>query len=464
MTTRLTRIQLIAFTLVTLLAVGYGLVRYFDVGTVFRPPFEVKAQFTTSGGIYTRADVDLLGTRVGSVRRIEPGPGSGTTVVLALDHGVRIPRDVTATIGDKSAIGEQYVELAPRTSGGPVLADGDVIGTDRTKAPIDVAVLLRDLDGLAASVPTKDLATVMTELSTALDGVGGDLGHLIDNADRLTKASLNGVDDLNSLIDHASTVLDTQVALGTSTASYLRSLAGLTSELRRVDPSFATLFVNGVRAGSQVSNLLADNQSALPVLLNQLVTLTDAASTRTAALRKTLVIFPWALEAGATGVRRCGSYNPKTGKPVQSTCRYDAQGRPIYSAYLSLQLPLPPTAPYFPCTKGYEGTTKYEPNGVPLKGGPKEKRDAPVNMDAGCTAKPDDPNTPLVRGAQNVIGPVGGAARTSPSTALALYDPASGMVTGPEGTYQLESSGAAPRGEAGLAWLLNSPMLDDAKN
>jgi phospholipid/cholesterol/gamma-HCH transport system substrate-binding protein len=207
-----------------------------------------------------------------------------------------------------------------------------------------------------------------------------------------------------------------------------------------------------------VSNLLADNQAALPVLLNQLVSLTDVAADRIPALRKTLVIFPWVLEVGATGVRRCGSYNPKTGEPVQSTCRYDEQGRPIYSTYLSFQLPQPPTAPYFPCTKGYQGTTKYYPNGIPVNGGARQKRDSPVNMKAGCTAKPDDPNTPLVRGSQNVVGPASGAGRSATGYGMALYDPNSGIVTGPEGSYQLAGDSRPPSSGDSLGWLLNNPM------
>jgi phospholipid/cholesterol/gamma-HCH transport system substrate-binding protein len=459
-TTLTTRIQLIAFALVTVLAVSYGAVSFFHVGSVVKPPFEVRAQFASSGGIYPRADVDLLGTKVGTVRKIVPGPGTGTTVVLALNHGVKIPRDVTATIGNKSAIGEQYVELEPRTAGGSVLADGDVIALEDTTSPIDVSALLGDLDALAGSIPAQDLSTVMTELSTALDGVGGSLGQLIVDGNRLTKASLDGVDNLNQLIDDARTVLDTQVQKGPQTASYLKDLAGLTAELRRIDSSFDDLFANGIRAGVQVSGLLADNQAALPVLLNQLVAVTTVGADRIPAIRKTLVVFPYALEVGATGIRRCGSFNAKTGKPVEATCRYDDQGRPIYSAYLSLQLPLPPNAPYFPCTKGYEGTTKYYPDGTPVHGGARQKRDSPVNMKAGCTAKPTDPRTPLVRGSQNVTGPSGASPRAATGYGLALYDPTSGVVASSDGSYQV--SGAAtsnpPSGPSGLAWLLNSPM------
>lgn len=415
MTTRLVRIQLFAFALVTILAVGYGTVNLFHIGAIFSPPFEVRAEFATSGGIYQRADVDLLGTRVGSVSEIVPGPGSGTTVVMSLDNGVRIPRDVRAAVGNKSAIGEQYIELTPVVATGQMLADGDVIGLNRTSTPIDVAALLHDLSGLAGSIPTKDLSTVMSELSTGLSGVGGTLGTLIDNTHRLTKVSLDNAASLNTLIDKASIVLDTQVAQAPQTASYLHSLAGLTGTLRSLDPTFGSLFVDGLQAGSQVSGLLADNRQALPLLLNQLVSVATVASDRIPALRKTLVLFPWALEVGATGVRRCENYNAQTGQPIQATCQYDSNGQPIYSAYLGVQLSeAPGSPPYFPCTQGYQGTTKYLPNGVPLKGGTREARDSAPNMQAGCTALPTDPNTPNVRGSQNVIGPGVGWLLNSP--------------------------------------------------
>lgn len=440
MTTLLTRIQLIAFTVVTVLAVSYGAVSFFNVGALFSPPYEVRAQFATPGGIYQRADVDLLGTRVGTVREIIPGPGSATTVVLALDSGTKIPRDVKATIGNKSAIGEQYVELAPQTSGGPVLRDGDLIGLEDTKAPIDVAVLLRDLQALAGSIPVDDLATVMAELSTAFDGLGPTIGHLIDNSDRLTRVSLANVDELNTLIDRASTVLGTQVDKGTETAAYLEALGDLSTELRGVNGDVAALFANGLEAGSQVSAFLADNKQSLPVLLNRLVTLNEIAADRIPALRKTLTVFPWLLELGATGVRHCSSYDPGTGKPVEATCRYDAQGRPIYAAYLAQQLPeAPGSPPYFPCTKGYQGTVKYLPTGEPLKGGAKQDVDAPPNLDAGCTAAVTDPSTPNVRGAQNAHDFSADAPRTSP-------------------VWSMIVDNQAPPVAGGLAWLLNNPL------
>lgn len=441
MTSLLTRVQLLVFTLVTVLAVSYGAVTYFNVGALFSPPYEVRAQFATSGGIYVRADVDLLGTRVGTVREIIPGPGTATTVVLALDSGIKIPRDVTATIGNKSAIGEQFVELAPQTAGGPVLRSGDVIGLEDTRVPIDVAVLLRDLQGLAGSIPVDDLATVMSELSTAFEGLGPTISNLIDNSDRLTQTSLANVEELNTLIDRASTVLGTQVAQGPRTTTYLKALGDLSTELRGANGDVAALFANGLEAGAQLSAFLAENEQALPVLLNRLVTLNEIAADRIPALRKTLTIFPWLLELGATGIRHCSSYDPVTGEPVEATCRYDDQGRPIYAAYLAQQLSeAPGSPPYFPCTKGYEGTVKYLPTGEPVKGGARQQVDSPPNLEAGCTAAVTDPSTPNVRGSQNARDFSSDAPRTSPVWSMIV------------------DNQPPPADQDGLAWLLNNPM------
>lgn len=406
MTSRLTKIQLLVFALVTALAVSYGAVNLLGVGKVFSPPYEIEAQFATSGGIYERADVDLLGTRVGRVKEIRPGPGRATTVVIAVDKGVEIPVDVKATIGAKSAIGEQYVELEPRSAGAPYLQDGDVIGLADTATPVAVEDLLAHTEALAGSIDPDKLGSALTEASDALAGRGADLGRLIDASDTATRASLDSLGDLNRLIDSAKVALDTQVALAPQTRTGLRTAGSVLTTLANLNPVFAELFVSGVKAGAEVTGLLKDVRPALPGMLGNLVTLTEVLADRLPALRKTLAIFPWVLEVNATSFRYCDEYDPTSGKPIQATCRYDAQGRPVYSAHLALQLPETPGSPaYASCTKGYEGTVKYLPDGTPMKGGAKQRQDSEPNPRAGCTASPTDPGQPNVRGSQNVPNP-----------------------------------------------------------
>lgn len=408
MTTLTTKIQLAVFGVVALASMIYGAVTLFDVGSVFHPPYRVEARFSGPGGIYPRADVDLLGTKVGTVTEVRAGPGSGTTVVMAIDRDVRISSDVTAFIGHKSAIGEQYVALTPKSDAadGAALEDGSVIPMSATATPIEVSDLLSDLDGLAASIPTKQLGIVLDEMAAAVSGLGPTMGRLLDDADTVTRTSLAHVDELTALITNARTVLDTQVALGPQTTAYLRQLAPLMDAIRGLDPELAQVFVDGIKAGRSVTDLLRDNQDALPVLLTHLLSVTDLAADRTQGLRKTLAMFPWVLEVGATGIRPCDEYDPRTGRPIQSTCRYDEEGRPIYTTYLALQLPeLPGRPPYLPCTRGYEGTVRYQPDGESLTGGPREAPDSPPNRDAHCAAPPTDPTSPNVRGSQNVPPP-----------------------------------------------------------
>lgn len=458
MTTRLVRVQLAIFAVVAIVVVSYGASSLFSVGKLLHPPYLVEAQFAYSSGIHERADVDLLGNPVGTVKELKPGPGTGTTVVIAIDSGVRIPSDVRAVIASKSAIGEAFVELVPEDAGGPLLEAGDIIPVTRTTSPPDTAVLLGDLNSLAESVPTKDLAVALDEMSTAVDGVGPTVGRLIDDSMAVSQESLDHVRDLTALIKDASTVLDTQVALGPQTSTYLEQIASLTATLRRLDPTFDSVFVDGVRAGTQITNLLKDNQAALPVLLNNLVTLTNVAADRLPSVRKTLVVFPWALEDAANVIRYCDAYNATTGEPVQSTCHYDKDGKPIYSSHLALVLDQIPPVRYGPCVRGYEGTVKYQPDGVRVGGGARQGRDSPPNLDARCSASPTDLRSPNVRGSQNVGHRDAVAGRPAPG--LAIYNPRSGMLVTPDREkFQLlgQDGPPPPEGEEGLAWLLSQP-------
>jgi len=460
------RKQLIAFVVLLVTTTTYGLFAYFDAGQVVRPPLEVKAQFSSPNGIYPRADVDLLGVRVGKVREVLPGPGPASTVVLAIDRGADVPVDVEATVTSKSAIGEQYVQLVPRTAGGPTLRNGDVIPLARTTSPPDLGQLIGSLDSLAQSVPTRDVRTVLREGALALDGAAPSLRRIFENSDQLSRSYSDNAETITSLIRNAQTVLDTQVAVGQATRSSQRDLAGLTTELRSLDPTFDKVFVNGITAGQQVTGLLRDNQAALPVLLNHLLTLTTIARQHVPHIRKSLVVFPWILEYNAETLRHCDDYNPKTGAPVKSTCHYDKDGKELHSAHIANVVTTTGSGTFNPCTKGYEGTKRYTPDGRPINGqGGRQKNDAEPAV-SKCEAPPTDPNTPNVRGFQNVphsptVG--SGSGRSAPAWGTAVLDPESGVLLTPDqGAVQLTSLNAPPPSAetATLGWLLTQNLTD----
>ena len=57
------------------------------------------------------------------------------------------------------------LDLQPRASGGPFLADGDVIARDDTQTPLPVEKLLLDVDTTVRSVPKEALVTTFWQES-----------------------------------------------------------------------------------------------------------------------------------------------------------------------------------------------------------------------------------------------------------------------------------------------------------
>ena len=62
-----------------------------------------------------------------------------------------------------SSVGEQYVQLLPRSGDGPSLKDGDVIPRDRTSVPTDINEVLDATNSGLQAIPRDNLKTVVDE-------------------------------------------------------------------------------------------------------------------------------------------------------------------------------------------------------------------------------------------------------------------------------------------------------------
>ena len=128
-----------------------------------------------------------------------------------------------------------------------------------------------------------------------------------------------------------------------------------------------------------------------------------------------------------------------------------------------LQLDKMGANPYQSCTRGYDGTRRYRPDGRPSSGqGRTEQGDEAPNLRAHCASPPSDGTQPNVRGAQNLTAPAYARSRAAAGPSLAAYDPSTGLVTdGDASALLLGLQGPPPpTGEAGLAWLLTSALRD----
>jgi phospholipid/cholesterol/gamma-HCH transport system substrate-binding protein len=219
--------QLIAFAVITVVGVAIVSVNYIGLGRdLLGKEYVAYVDLTDSGGVFTNAEVTYRGVPVGRVGPIELTK-SGIRVKLVLERGERIPRDGTkAVVANRSAVGEQYIDLEPTKKSGPYLDQGDpyTIPKERTTLPVSTAELLRNVDSLVGSVNTKDLGTIVDELDKAFSGSAEDLQSILDDTDRLLKTAEQAYPDTKQLLDNSVTVLDTQRGQATNIRGFARNL------------------------------------------------------------------------------------------------------------------------------------------------------------------------------------------------------------------------------------------------
>ncbi len=316
-----TRRRLLLFLVIGAIAVANAGARYAGLtDLVGDDSYSVAVELEDSGGLYEAAEVTYRGVRIGSVERVE-FRRDGVTAHLRIDEDMRVPRDLVAEVHNRSAVGEQYVDLVPRSADGPMLADGDVVRPADTTTPVAEEDLLLSIDRLVTSIDTGDLSTVVTELGTALGGRGEDVGRIIDNAGVLLDAGQASLPDLTTLLTSGEVVLQTQADLTPAIAATLSSLAVVTDVVARDDAAVRQILTSGADAGAALDGLAADLTPVLPSLLADVAGLATVTSDRLTSLEQTLVVAPLALASGVTPGRDNKSHFALAMAQAPDVCR-----------------------------------------------------------------------------------------------------------------------------------------------
>jgi virulence factor Mce-like protein len=305
--TRKVRLQLVGFALVALLGISFVSFRYVGLDRLlFGDGFDVAADFSDSGGIFVNAEVTYRGVGVGRVSDMQL-TDDGVRVTLTLDPGApEIPADASAVVANRSAVGEQYVDLRPDDDKAPYLADGSVIPQSRTAIPIPVEQLLLDVDDLVGSIDTDDLRTVVDELGTAFTGAGDDLGRLLDNGDLLLARAEQSLPQTLELITDGQTVLDTQARSRSAIESWATDLRALSDTLVSSDPDIRSLLGNAPDAAAALQTLVQDAGPSLGPLVRYLDVLNKVTIPRLDGVEQMLATYPDVVSGGFSVVRNDG--------------------------------------------------------------------------------------------------------------------------------------------------------------
>lgn len=353
MLTRTTHLKNIAFLVLGIFVLAYIATTYADLGRYVgaRDYYTVKVQLAETGGLFSHGNVTYRGVDVGRVETVGLTPDGVEARIRIKESTPKIPSDLDAKVANLSAVGEQYLDLSPRTDEAPYLADGSVVPRGATKTPAPVTDVLTSVDRLASSVDTAALRTVVDELGKSFEGRGQDLQILIDTSSEFIRAATKSLPATTRLLIDGETVLRTQNEQSDSLKSFASGTAELAAQLKQSDPDLRRLIAQAPDAATQFTALLQDTDPGLSVVLANLTTTSELLVTRQRGTRELMVRIPQVASAGASAV------GPDGVRFGMTTTFF----KPL------------------PCTAGYGGTT-YR-TGL-------DTAPAPANTKAACTASP----------------------------------------------------------------------------
>ncbi|WET76990.1 MlaD family protein [Amycolatopsis sp. QT-25] len=299
MLTRFVRAQLVVFVVIAVLGVAYVGATYAGLDKmVLDRGYTVKVRLATGGGIFGNAEVTYRGVPIGRVGELRLTT-SGMEVDLEIEPGApEVPADTEAVVANRSAVGEQYVDLRPRRGDGSMLRDGSVISEADTKIPLPVDVVLSSVDSFANSVPKPALRTVVDELYNATSDAGPALDQLVGRGIEFVREASAHVGPVTRLVTDAQTVLDTQISQADAIRSFGANAKLLAATLKNSDGDLRRLIPAVPAAANEVSTLLRETGPNLGVLLANLLTTADVLETRQDGLEQLLVTAPKAVAAG----------------------------------------------------------------------------------------------------------------------------------------------------------------------
>ncbi|MDX1884221.1 MlaD family protein [Mycolicibacterium sp. 120270] len=297
MLTRFVRNQLIIFTIASIIGVAVMLFTYMQVPTLLGlGRINVTMKLPAAGGLYKFSNVTYRGVQVGKVTDVKLTE-DGAEATLTLDTSPKIPADLQAEVRSVSAVGEQYVDLRPRTDSGPYLNNGSVIEKDNTSIPQAVGPMLDQLNALVDSIPQDRISDLLDESFKAFNGAGPDFQSLLDSASKLTNDVNSVSDQAKGLIDDSGPLLDSQAETTEQIRTWARSLSGVTEQLKQNDPEIRAILQKGPGFAQEVSSLLDQVKPTLPILLANLTTISQILVTYNPSLEQLLVIFPGIIAA-----------------------------------------------------------------------------------------------------------------------------------------------------------------------
>ncbi|GAA2135413.1 MCE family protein [Actinomadura napierensis] len=266
----------------------------------------MTAYFTKTVGLYKGAEVRILGIPVGEVTSVKP-VGDSVKVGLRWDAKYKVPAGAQAVIVNQTLVADRYIQLTPVYTGGPVLADGATLGTDRTAVPVEVDQVsgsLNDLtkalgpQGANAATPDKQQGSLSRLLQVGaqnLQGQGDDIRQTIADTSQMLSTLSTDRGDIATTIKNLRVITDTMKANDQQIRSFSTHLNGVSSQLDGEKEELSAALNTLAPTLRNVQTFIKQNRTELSSNVRQLAQVTGVLVKEKDALAEVLTAGPLAI-------------------------------------------------------------------------------------------------------------------------------------------------------------------------
>lgn len=167
----------------------------------------VTVQLESAIGLVHGAEVRFGQKVVGRISDMQVG-AHGADVQVSLAGDLDLAADTAAVVELPTALGTPHIRLLDPDTGGPRLADGDVIALSVTELGPRIESTLAGLGMLLDGGGVGRLETVVAELHTAFDGRAEQMAELTDFTADLLERAHAGREDFDAAVTAAAAVAE----------------------------------------------------------------------------------------------------------------------------------------------------------------------------------------------------------------------------------------------------------------
>jgi phospholipid/cholesterol/gamma-HCH transport system substrate-binding protein len=288
--TRFIKIQLVLFTILTviaLVALGWYYLRVPSLIGIGQ--YKLYAELPKSGGLYSSANVTYRGITIGKVTAVDPTE-RGARAEMSIDSQFKIPVDATANVHSVSALGEQYLDLVPTGNSTQFMTPGTTITNSSVPSEVGPALDLANR-GLAV-LPKEKIDSLLTETSQAVGGLGPALQRLVDSTTAIASDFKDNLGPVDDIINNSTPILDSQVNSGDAISQWAANLNNITSQTAEQDQALRSGLQQAAPTADQLNAVFGGVRDALPQTLANLAIVTDMLKRYHKGLEQALVILP----------------------------------------------------------------------------------------------------------------------------------------------------------------------------